>query len=422
MDRRNSLKATVLAGAAAGLSSVAKAAGNNIVKVALVGCGGRGGGDLNNFKKACGILGLECEVVALADAFEANVKGHGTKFGVPEENCYWGYDSYHKVAASDAEFVLLVTPPLFRPLHLEAMLNAGKHVFIEKPIAVDAPGCRKVLELGELAKSKGLGISAGMQRRHAAGYLKNAALIKAGRIGEILGGTVSWNGQVPWIKERRDGDSDADYLARNWLNWIETGGDHIVEQHVHNLDIANWYIGRTPKSAVGFGGRARRESGNSFDFFSVDLDYGDNVHIHSQCRQISGCFNRVGEELRGSKGVVIGGGKITGDKAISVPDPKVDSDNDGVQEMVDMIRGVRAGQPLNEAKIVAEATGVAIMGRMACYTGKKILWSDLFLNPKSEWYNFTHGIAAEDFEKGTVKLPAENVVPVPGDGNPIRRR
>ncbi|MDF7822954.1 Gfo/Idh/MocA family oxidoreductase [Pontiellaceae bacterium B12227] len=423
ITRRNSLKSTAVTGAVTGLSTLsAHAAKNKTVKVALVGCGGRGKGDLKNFQKACKTLQLECEIVALADAFEDAVQGHANAFEVPANRCHFGWDAYQKVAASDAEYVLLVTPPLFRPLHLEAMLKAGKHVFIEKPVAVDAPGCRKVLELGEYAKTKGLGISAGMQRRHSAKYLKNKALVQAGAIGEILGGLVAWNGTVPWIKERKPGWSDADYLARNWLNWIETGGDHIVEQHVHNLDVANWFIGRTPKSAVGFGGRARRESGNSFDFFSVDLDYGDNVHIHSQCRQISGAFKRVGEELRGSKGYVMGGGKISGDSAITVPDPKVDSDNDGLQEMIDMIRGVRAGQPLNEAQIVAEATGTAIMGRIACYTGKKVLWSDLFLNPKSEWYDFTHGIAAEDFEKGTVKLPPENVVPVPGDGKRIRRK
>lgn len=421
--RRNSLKTTVLAGTVVGLSTLtAHAAQSTVVKVGLVGCGGRGKADLNNFRQACQILNLDCEIVALADAFEDAVLGAAKKFAVSADCCHFGYDAYHKVAASEADFVLLVTPPLFRPLHLEAMLKAGKHVFVEKPVAVDAPGCRKVLELGEDATSKGLGISAGMQRRHSAKYLKNQALVQAGAIGKILGGIVTWNGQVPWIKDRRAGDTDADYLARNWLNWVETGGDHIVEQHVHNLDVANWFIGHTPKSAVGFGGRARRESGNSFDFFSVDLDYGDSVHIHSQCRQISGCFNRVGEELRGTKGVVMGGGKLKGDPSITVPDPNVDSDNDGVQEMIDMIRGVRSGNPLNEAQIVAEATGTAIMGRIACYTGKKVQWSDLFLNPNSEWYTFTHGIVAEDFENGTVKQPPEDVVPVPGDGKPIRHR
>ncbi len=421
--RRSSLKTTALAGTVAGLAGMAAhAATGRKVKVALVGCGGRGKRDLESFLNACKILGLEVEVAALADAFQDAVEPGAKNFQVSEDRCHAGFDAYRKVAESDAEFVLLITPPLFRPLHLEAMLKAGKNVFVEKPVAVDAPGCRKVIELGEFAKSKGLGISAGMQRRHSVGYLKNKALIEAGAIGEILGGVVSWNGNVPWIYERKDGWSDADYLARNWLNWVELSGDHICEQHVHNLDVANWFVGHTPLSAVGFGGRARRETGNQFDFFSVDLDYGNNVHIHSQCRQISGCFNRVGEELRGSKGVVYGGGKLKGDPSATVPEPLSDSNNETVQEMIDLIRGVRSGNPLNEAGIVAEATATAVMSRLAAYTGKMIRWSDLMQNGNSEWFNYTSGISAEDFETGTVKLPAENKAPVPGDGSPIRHR
>lgn len=421
--RRDSLKSSAIAGTVAGLAGIAaRAEPGRKVKVALVGCGGRGKADLRNFVKACGLLGLECQVVALADAFREAMEAPAREHGVPASACFAGFDAYHRVAASDAEFVMLITPPVFRPLQLEAMLDAGKNVFVEKPVAVDPPGCRKIMALGEVARKKGLGISAGMQRRHAARYRKNAALVQAGAIGPILGGIVSWNGAVPWIKERRPGDSDADYLARNWLNWSEMSGDHIVEQHVHNLDVANWFLGRTPKSAVGFGGRARRETGNSFDFFSVDLDYGDNVHIHSQCRQISGCFNRVGEEFRGAQGVVMGGGKITGDPSVTVPEPEADSGNEGIQEMVDMIRGVRSGNPLNEAKIVAEATGVAVMGRMSCYTGQKILWGHLFEDPKSKWFDFHYAVQPEDFEKGTVRMPPENVAPVPGDGKPIRRR
>ena len=421
--RRTTLKTATLAGTAVGLAGMAAhAAPGKKIRVALVGCGGRGKSDLKSFMKACEILGLESEVVALADAFPDAVKTGGKQFNVLPNRCHAGFDAYRKVAKSDADFVLLITPPLFRPLHLEAMLKAGKNVFVEKPVAVDPAGCRKVIELGELARKKGLGISAGMQRRHSAGYLRNKALVEAGAIGKILGGVVSWNGSVPWIKTRKDDWSDADYLARNWLNWIEMSGDHICEQHVHNLDIANWFIGHTPVSAVGFGGRARRESGNSFDFFSIDLDYGDNVHIHSQCRQISGCFNRVGEELRGSKGVVYGGGKLKGDSAITVPDPKSDTNNESIQEMIDMIRGVRSGNPLNEARIVAEATATAVMGRIAAYTGQMVRWSDLMQNPNSQWFNDTVGIAAEDFETGNIKLPSENVAPVPGDGKAIRRR
>lgn len=421
--RRTSLKTTALAGMAVGLSGLAaRAAGGKTVTVGLVGCGGRGKGALNNFLDACGILGLQGEIVALADAFPDAVEKVAKQFEVPQERCHAGFDAYRKVMESNAQFVLLATPPLFRPLHLEAMLSAGKNVFVEKPVAVDPVGCRKVIELGELAKKKGLAIVAGTQRRHSASYRKNKALVEAGAIGEILGGTVSWNGNVPWIYDRRDGWSDAEYLARNWLNWVELSGDHICEQHVHNLDVANWFIGRTPASAAGFGGRARRESGNQFDFFSIDFDYGDSVHIHSQCRQVSGCYNRVGEELRGSKGVVFGGGKLKGDPAITVPDPVADSENEMVQEHVDLIRSVRAGNPLNEAATVAESTATAVMGRIAAYTGKLVRWSDLFQNQQSEWYPLACGIPAEAFETGAVQMPPEDVVPVPGDGKPIRRR
>jgi predicted dehydrogenase len=316
---------------------------------------------------------------------------------------------------------MLITPPVFRPHHLEMLVEAGKHVLMQKPVAVDAPGCRKVIAAGERAKKKGLAILAGTQRRHTEGYMENAARIEAGAIGEILGGTVSWNGTVPWIWERQKGWSDADYLARNWLNWHQMSGDHLGEQHVHNIDVANWYLGRTPESAIGFGGRARRESGNNYDFFSLDLDYGDGVHIHSQCRQISGTYPRVGEFFRGTKGEVQGGGKL---KGVDVSIPKFDvMDKDGnVQGLINWIQSARSGNPINEARQIAESTATSIMGRYAAYTGKYVRFSDLMENPKSEFYNLKGSVQPEHFEKGTVVLPPENVVPVPGDGADIRRR
>ncbi|MCB1133573.1 MAG: Gfo/Idh/MocA family oxidoreductase, partial [Verrucomicrobiae bacterium] len=292
---------------------------------------------------------------------------------------------------------------------------------IEKPIAVDPPGCRKVIEIGEKAKKKGLAIVAGTQRRHDIAWLTNKAMIDEGAIGTILGGTVAWNGTVPWIWGRERDWEDRDYLVRNWLNWTELSGDHIVEQHVHNLDVANWFLGRPPKSCVGFGGRARRETGNQFDFFSLDLDYGDGVHIHSQCRQISGCFNRVGEFFRGTHGESYGNGKIKG-KDVKIREIKVDSDDGSVQEMVDLLRSIYKGDPLNEAKNVAESTATAIMGRLSAYTGKLVQWADLMQNPKSEFYNLTIGSHAKDYESGNVVMPMENVVAVPGDGIAVRRK
>ena len=209
-------------------------------------------------------------------------------------------------------------------------------------------------------------------------------------------------------------------MTRNWLNFAELSGDHIVEQHVHNLDIAVWFLGRLPVSAEGFGGRARRETGNQFDFFSIDLDFGDGVHIHSQCRQIAGTHGSVGEMFTGSEGICYGGGKLTG-KKVDVAPITSDSGNAYVQEHVDLIRSVLAGKPLNEAKNVAESTLVAIMGRIAAYTGNSVRMADLLENDKAPLFNFACSPAAVDFEKGPVKAPAETP-PVPGNGAKISAR
>lgn len=402
------------------LSAASRPLGRRKAKVAIVGCGGRSQRDSANFLKACEMLGLEAEWVALADAFEDKAFTLADQLGVERSKCIAGWDAYQKVAESDAEFVMLITPPNFRPLHFEAMVRAGKHVLLQKPVAVDAPGCRRIAAAGEIAQQKGLSILSGTQRRHTFGYRQNAAKIKAGAIGEILGGTVSWNSTVPWIKERKPGWSDADYLGRNWLNWSEMSGDHLGEQHVHNIDIANWYLGRLPQSAIGFGGRARRETGNNYDFFSLDLDYGDGVHIHSQCRQISGTYTRISEFFRGTEGEVLGGGKLKG-KDVSIPEIPLDDKDGNVQGLVNWIRAARTDSTLNEAKQIAESTAVAIMGRYAAYTGEFVRFSDLMANPKSKYYDLKVSVQAEDFENGSVVLPPENVAPVPGDGAEIRR-
>lgn len=399
-------------GLAAGGAFGQTAGGGKKLKVGLIGCGGRGNGALGDFIQACKILGLEAEVVAVGDAFKPAADATGKRFNVPADKCFGGYDNYQKVVATDCEYVLMATPPSFRPLHFAAAVEAGKHCFIEKPVAVDPVGARAIIATGEKAAAKGLAAVTGTQRRHMKGYLQNKARIEAGAIGEIKGGVVQWNGTVPWIKHRNPGESEADYMARNWLNFTETSGDHIVEQHVHNLDIAVWFLGRLPVSALGFGGRARRETGNMFDFFSVDYDFGDEVHIHSQCRQISGTHQNVGEMFTGTEGFCYGGGKLKG-KDVQIPEFKVDTDNGQVQEHVDMIRSVQAGKPLNHARRIAEVTMVAIMGRMSAYTGQIVRWNDVMKNENSPFYNYACVPSALDFEKGTVKMPEEKP-PVPG--------
>jgi predicted dehydrogenase len=415
MNRRTFLGNTALAGVSLAATSVLAAdlAGTpKKIKVGLIGCGGRGNGALKDFLDACKILGIEAQVVAAGDAFKGQADETGKKFGIAADRCYGGYDNYHKVIATDCEYVLMATPPAFRPLHFAAAVEAGKHCFIEKPVAVDPVGARSIIATGEKAAAKGLAVVAGTQRRHMADYLRNKALIDAGAIGKIKGGIVQWNGTVPWIKRRNEGESDTSYMTRNWLNFNELSGDHIVEQHVHNLDVAVWFLGRLPVTAVGFGGRARRETGNMFDFFSVDFDFGDDVHIHSQCRQIEGTYGRVGEMFTGTEGSCYGGGKLKG-KTVEIAEIKLDSDNGQVQEHIDMIRSVAAGKPLNDARSIAESTLVAIMGRISAYTGELVRWNDLMSNEKSPFYNLTCSPAAADFEKGDIKLPTE-APPIPG--------
>ena len=415
LPRRQFISSLTLAGAAVALSPRAFAIGGtkpDKLKVGVIGCGGRGVGALNDFREAAKILGIPVEVTALGDALASQAVALGAKVGVAPARCFGGFDSYQKVIASGCDYVIMATPPSFRPLHFAAAVEAGKHCFIEKPVAVDPAGARSVIATGAKAQSKGLAVVAGTQRRYAAEYLRNKALIDAGAIGVIRGGVVQWNGVVPWIKRRNAGESDANYMARNWVNFTEMSGDHIVEQHVHNLDVAVWFLGRLPVSAVGFGGRARRETGNQFDFFSVDYDFGDGVHIHSQCRQISGTWSRVGEFFTGAEGTAFGGGKIAG-KTVQVAAIKLESDNAYVQEHVELIKGVIAGKPINEAKQVAESTAVAIMGRMSSYSGELVRWSSMMEDTQSPFYQLTCKPTALDFERNTVTLAPE-VAAVPG--------
>ena len=417
LPRRNFLKQTAAAGAVVAAAPWIARAQNapRTFRVGLVGCGGRGNGALGNLIEAAKILGHTVQVVAVADFFADRAQGTARGHQVPANAVFSGAKGYQQLVAQPLDIVLLATPPAFRPVHLEAALNAGRHVFIEKPVAVDPAGARKVMELGELAKKKGLSVVAGTQRRHMASYLRNQAAVAAGAVGKILGGTITWCGGRLWYKERQADEADDSYMIRNWTSFSSMSGDHIVEQHVHNIDVANWFLGRTPVSAVGFGGRARRLTGDQFDFFSVDLHYGDDVHIHSMCRQVNGTYGGVGELFRGSEGVVHGGGKLASQngRKIDLPEFKT-HDNGQVQEHIDLLQGIVRGAPLNGAKDVAESTLTAIMGRIACYSGEIVTWADLTTNTKSKWYDFTLSPSPADFENGTVKAPKDNVVPVPG--------
>lgn len=419
LSRRKFINNVALAGAvvtAAPLFNIQAQGTSRKFKIGLVGCGGRGTGAVGNIIAAAKVLGHDIEVYAAADFFQDRAEAFARKYEIAGERVFHGVDAYHKLVAQPLDIVLLATPPTFRALHLEAALQAGKHVFIEKPVAVDPAGARKVIELGEVAKSKGLSVVAGTQRRHSGNYLRNQFAIAQGAIGKIVGGTVSWCGGKLWFRERQPNESDASYLVHNWTSFSEMSGDHIVEQHVHNLDVANWFIGRPPQSAVGFGSRARRKTGNQFDFFSVDFNYGEDCHIHSMCRQISGCYESVGEFFVGTEGSAYGAGKVQSTKPVSRMIPEFSTHADGqVQEHVDLLNSIVKGQPLNEARNVAESTMTAIMGRLAAYSGQMIRWSDLMTNAESSWYNLKLTPSAADFESGNVVAPKDDIAPVPGE-------
>ncbi|HMP84349.1 MAG TPA: Gfo/Idh/MocA family oxidoreductase [Verrucomicrobiota bacterium] len=419
MPRRRFINSVAIAGAAISAAPLFNIRAQNAArkfKVGVVGCGGRGNDALRDISEAAKIVGVEIEVVAVADFFQDRASKTAQKHNVPESRVFTGATGYREVIAQPLDIVLLATPPAFRPAQFEAAVQAGRHCFIEKPVAVDPPGARKIIEVGELAKSRGLSVVAGTQRRHSANYLRNQAAVEAGAIGKILGGTVSWCQRALWFSERKPDDTDASYMARNWVSFTETSGDHIVEQHVHNLDVANWFIGRTPQTALGFGGRARRKTGNQYDFFSVDYNYGDDCHIHSMCRQINGCDGNVGEFFVGTEGSTYGGGKMQSAKLSQLSVPEFRTHNNGqVQEQVDLLRSIMDEKPLSEARQIAESTLTALMGRIAAYTGRLVRWSELTANTESDWYNLTLSPSAADFEKGTVVAPKDGIAPIPGE-------
>lgn len=369
----------------------AHAAGSDQIKVGLVGCGGRGSGAADNVLHSA----PNVTIVALGDAFkdraegcrnrlmelakDPKVKELGNKVDVPPERVFVGLDAIDKVLASDANYIILATPPGFRSVHLAAAVAAGKNIFTEKPVGVDAPGIRMVLEAYDKAKSKGLGIAAGTQRRHQLGYLETMKRIHDGAIGDLVGGRCYWNQGILWKVERQPDMSDLAWQMRNWYNFTWLCGDHIVEQHVHNIDVINWAFKDHPVRAVGMGGRTRTDPGygHIFDHFAVDYEYPNGVHVMSMCRQISNCENSVSEALVGTKGTcrpdqyAINGKPFLNRQVLSKAiDPYV-------QEHTDLIESIRAGKPINELKNVAESTLTAILGRMSTYTGKALTWDQV---------------------------------------------
>ena len=416
MTRKDFIKTSTLAAGVCAAPAILRAEGApRVFKVGIVGCGGRGNGALGNIHAAAKMLrdegyNVEIKVVAAADFFVEKAQAVARKYNFDEKFAFGGANGYKKVMESDAEIVILTTPLNFRPVHTMAAVQASKHVFAEKGVAVDGPGCRLMIEASKLAAQKGITIVAGTQRRHQRGYRLIADALQKGIVSPILGGNVYWNGAVPWVKTRAAGMTNSAYLCANWLNFTELSGDHICEQHVHNIDIANWYIGRYPKSAIGFGARARRFSGNQYDFFGIDFDYGEGVHIHSMCRQIDGCSGGgVGEVFRTKDSIISSGSSVrmlNSKKKLDLNGDFRDGNPYDI-EHYDLLRSImKTGPYYNEGEAVAISTACGVIGRMSCYTGQQISLAAILTDQNSKFYNMECVPRPQDFEKdGDVPMP-----------------
>ena len=377
-SRRAFLKASTVSLAAASLATQPVfAAGSDRIRIGLIGCGGRGSGAVVD----CigGNKGIE--LVALGDLFpdrlsaaRRNLKEKlpSEAFRVTDATCFVGFDAYQHVIASEIDLVLLATPAHFRANHLKAAIEAGKHCFIEKPVAVDPVGARSIIASSELAAKKNLAIVAGAHRRHDTKYIEVIRRIHDGAIGDLVGAQCYWFRGDLWSYDRQPAWSDMEWQIRNFPYFTWLCGDCIVETLLHNIDVVNWAFGSHPTSAVGVGGRQVRTEpkyGNVYDHFAVEYVYGQDIRTAAICREWRGCPDRVTEKIVGTKGTAACG-VITGE----TPYQCRDNNSPYVQEQADLIRSIRDGRPLNEGRQIAESNLTAIMGRMAAYSGQEVTW------------------------------------------------
>jgi predicted dehydrogenase len=397
LSRRKFLKTTGVA--AAGLSALGNFAaaadapniersahpgGGDTIKLALVGCGGRGSGAADAALKTGNV-----KLVAMADTFDDQLqshlsilsKNHPNKVDVPQERQFTGFDGYKK-AIAEADVVILATPPGFRPIHFEEAVAQGKNAFLEKPVATDAPGVRRVLAANEEAKKKGLKVGVGFQRHHQKAYIETLARLRDGAIGDLLDMRVYWRGASRGGKPRLANETEMQYQIRNWYFYTWLSGDHIVEQHCHNIDVGNWIKGTHPIRANGIGGRQSRiskECGQIFDHHYAEFEYADGTRMFSQCSQFPHGWGRMSEHVRGTKGTV--DLNLSNQFVIKGANPWRFEGKGGDPYQVehdDLFAAIRENKPYNEADYAAYSTMTAIMGRMATYSGMEVEWDAAF--------------------------------------------
>jgi predicted dehydrogenase len=380
-----------------------------VIKAGLIGCGGRGTGAAINFLDA----GPNLQITALGDIFQDRLEKCRAELKtqknveIADEKCFLGFDSYEKVLDSGVDLVLLCTPPHFRPQHVEAAVKAGKHIFMEKPCAVDPVGARSVLVSSERAKQNNLCIVSGTILRKSKDYMETQRRVASGQIGDIVSAHVIRNGGGLWVIKRQPGWSDMEYMLRNWANFCWLSGDHIVEQFIHQVDVMNWFLGEMPVKAIGWGGRQRRVTGDQYDFFSIEYVYANGMQTHCAARQITGCSNLSRVLITGTEGFADAKGflyNLKGEEVWKYPYPEENSTDltwkvkdPFVQEHINLVTAIRTGNTINDAQDQVNSTLMTIMGRISAYTGKDVTWeevmnSDLYLGPKTYAFGPVPGI------------------------------
>jgi len=394
------------------------------LRLAVIGCGGRGTGATKQALKA----DKDVKLVAMADAFEDQLENSyqnlskifgADRIAVKAATKFVGFGSYKK-AIDEADVVILTTPPGFRPQHFEYAVQQGKHIFMEKPVATDVVGIKKVLTAAKLAKEKNLNVVLGLQRRYQESYLKAYDHIKQGAIGDIVSGQVYWNSGGVWVRPRKPEYTEMEYQMRNWyyFNWL--CGDHILEQHIHNIDVANWYIGDYPVKAQGMGGREVRngkDHGQIFDHHFVEFTYPNGAIISSQCRHQQNCLTRVSEAFQGTKGTVYTDGRsvLKNYQGEEIYNHKGENDKNPYQVEHDrLFAAIRSGEVINNTEYGAKSTMTAILGRMATYSGREITWeqamaSDFKIVPNEDelTYNSVPPVVLKT--DGTYPIPVPGV-------------
>jgi len=417
LSRRDFIKNSAVVGAAALTVQTSRmfAAGSDTIRIGLIGCGGRGTYDTTNCLNSTDNV----QLVAMGDLLKdrlvnslANLKKRlGEKIKVTEDKCFVGWDAYKKVVAcDDVDLVILTEPPHFRPAHLAAAIEAGKHVFMEKPVAVDPVGVRSVIASSELADKKKLTILAGTQMRRISHLVQGVKSIRDGAIGDILAGQCVriGDGMLTWgSKERQPAWSDMEWQLRRWLFLTWLSGDFIVEMHVHNLDVMNWAMGAHPVQCMGMGGRQVRtapEYGDVYDHFAIEYEYPNGVRVEYMGAQIDGCSDRSDERIVGTKGSAYMDFGRTVIKADTETEYAWDKFDPCLRQHADQIAAIRQGEALNEGRRVAESTLTCIMGRMSAYTGRALKWDWAMNASKLD-------LSPAKYEFGDLPMPA---VAIPG--------